>query len=227
MPRYARRVIKKGSRKRAKYPYPRKPIPYLNSMGLGPSIVCKTRYMVQSNDINPGTVGTSSEVFISCNGLYDPEPAVGGNQPIGFDEMMAFYQKYTVLGAKITVDFMNLDGSNPQLVGIRIADDSAIITDVRRIIEQGRCVHTLLQSYQTGNAHKRMTMGVNPATFLGYGRPKNDDTLQGDDSNNPTSECFFGIFAAGQGAVDPNVCRVSAVVEYTVRYTEPRELVRS
>lgn len=27
----------------------------------------------------------------SCNGMYDPQVAVGGHQPYGFDQYMAFY----------------------------------------------------------------------------------------------------------------------------------------
>ena len=42
------------------------------------------------------------------NGMFDPEVALGGHQPMGFDEMMKQYEKYTVLKTHAEVENMSI-----------------------------------------------------------------------------------------------------------------------
>lgn len=42
-----------------------------------------------------------------ANDLYDPDYAVGGHQPFGFDQLMAKYQHFTVERSHISIDVMN------------------------------------------------------------------------------------------------------------------------
>ncbi len=54
------------------------------------------------------TAGASSlKQLMSGNSIYDPNATGTGGQPTGFDQWFAFYQHVTVLGCKITVDFVN------------------------------------------------------------------------------------------------------------------------
>lgn len=46
-------------------------------------------------------------IFFSGNGLWDPRAGVINDQPTGFDQWMALYGRYRVLGSKIVVRFMN------------------------------------------------------------------------------------------------------------------------
>ncbi|AXH76423.1 MAG: putative capsid protein [Circoviridae sp.] len=41
-----------------------------------------------------------------ANGMYDPQVALGGHQPRGFDQYMDLYEKFTVLGSTISVNFV-------------------------------------------------------------------------------------------------------------------------
>lgn len=52
--------------------------------------------------IDPAAGALGSHLF-RLNSLYDPDFTGIGHQPRGFDQMMAFYQKYRVYGCKIDV----------------------------------------------------------------------------------------------------------------------------
>ena len=56
-------------------------------------------------EFTPGT--TSTQQFqLRANGMFDPQTAVGGHQPRGFDEFMEAYDMFTVMGSKISCSWM-------------------------------------------------------------------------------------------------------------------------
>lgn len=46
------------------------------------------------------------------NGAYDPNESGAGHQPLGWDQMDAFYNRYRVVGATITAEVCNRDTTN-------------------------------------------------------------------------------------------------------------------
>lgn len=59
------------------------------------------------------------------NSCYNPRVAGGGHQPYYFDQMMAVYNHYTVIGAKATVVVTNT-GTVPVCFGGYLNDDSTV-----------------------------------------------------------------------------------------------------
>jgi len=55
---------------------------------------------------------------LRANDLYDPEIALGGHQPRGFDEFMAIFDKFTVTGSNISATFMYEGYSGPSVNGL-------------------------------------------------------------------------------------------------------------
>lgn len=47
------------------------------------------------------SAGISSQHYFKANSLYDPVVAIGGTQPIGFDQLMAIYAYYTVTSCRV------------------------------------------------------------------------------------------------------------------------------
>lgn len=69
----------------------------------------KLRY-VSTKTLGMSSVGVDSATFqFAFNGLFDPDIAVGGQQPVGFDQLMAVYSQYRVTACKctITASFIN------------------------------------------------------------------------------------------------------------------------
>jgi hypothetical protein len=69
--------------------------------GFATKMLVKLKY-VQNFSLDPGVGGIAVHKF-RANGLYDPDFTGTGHQPSNFDRLALIYDRYTVLGAKITV----------------------------------------------------------------------------------------------------------------------------
>ena len=97
-----------GGRRRQRAANRRMTVPR-NRLNFPQSLRTKLRYTCK---VEYPLTSTSAVVrTIRANDLFDPEFALGGHQPRGFDEMMEVYDKYTVMGSKISASFM-YDGYN-------------------------------------------------------------------------------------------------------------------
>nr|AGA18419.1 hypothetical protein [uncultured marine virus] len=75
-----------------------------NKIGFAQSFRTKLRY-VTKKDMVVGSIDTVEFEKFRANGMYDPEVSLGGHQPRGFDQAMALYGVFTVLGSKISVNW--------------------------------------------------------------------------------------------------------------------------
>ena len=101
MPRSTKSVYdSKGRRKprwRKRRQNPRKILPLA---GFPKQKLVKLRYVQELEIVTP-TSGLSNSVPFVANGAYDPYYPIGGHQPKGFDQWMAVYSHFNVLGSKI------------------------------------------------------------------------------------------------------------------------------
>lgn len=79
--------------------------------------------------LNVGNGYSSSHVF-NGNDLYDPDVTGVGNQPYGFDELSAFFQRFLVYSSKIDVWFHPADDTNePIMAGVVAAFNASVAVD--------------------------------------------------------------------------------------------------
>lgn len=202
---------------------------YKQSIGLGPKLVRMTRYAEKNIVLNPTVGGLADSYVFSANGLYDPNISAIGHQPIGFDQIMQFYDHYVVLGSKIRLNFRTADTVNDAIVGITLQDDATEIPNAERLIENGRCKWTLTSPANSnyGTVAKFLSMKCNPAKFLGRSRPLSDSQLKGSVSSNPVEQAFWHIFAEPTTNADAGTIQCHVVIDYIVAYIEPKTLVQS
>jgi len=177
--------------------------------------------------LNPGVGGTVANYVFSCNGLYDPNITGTGHQPLGFDQFMLMYNHYTVIGAKIRVDYVNTDGTNGACVGIYIKDSSTTTSDYRLIVENGAKYKRLTK---TGGDRDScaMVMNINPPKWLGRSKPLANDNMRGSSAANPQEQVYFHIFASPfDQSTDSGAVQISVKIDYIVVFTEPKELTLS
>lgn len=176
--------------------------------------------------------GVAASYFYSCNSLFDPDRTGVGHQPMGFDQLMEFYDHYTVIGAKLTLKALSqsttLPGAN-QVITVKLRDSTtgppAAVTTA---IEQGECTYGLLGSADGASAQLTLQKGVNPVKFLGRAGPLTDSQLKGSSGSNPLEECFFQISLQALGAGDdPPAVDFLVTIEYTAIFTEPKPLIGS
>lgn len=213
----ARRYRKRRFRRRRKRTF-------VHRSPIARKMVTKLRYAEQV-DLNP-TAGVVAGHIFSANGLYDPNIAVGGHQPRGFDQLMALYDHFVVLGAYITVNYDNTGNAGNALVGIAMRDSATADTDINDYMETGR----VIQKYAGGSGAPSTTVRMkgNPNKFLGRSKPLADSQLKGSASANPTEQVYFHIFAGDtDGLTNLNAIHCSVIIDYIVAFIEPKNPAQS
>jgi len=121
MKRYARR---KPRRKRSRKAYRRKR--KTKSRSSAPRSVIATmprrklvsfKYVHRANLLTadvPGVIAWGNAIRL--NSLFDPEYAVGGHQPMGFDQWQAFYNAYKVTHCRVKITFAATSGGSGSVV---------------------------------------------------------------------------------------------------------------
>lgn len=109
-----RRVAKKAYRRRLRYRR-RAKAPSTVSIRT-PSVVpdrlfTKLKYSL-SRTLDTSPASSNPQYVFRGNSLYDPEFAVGGSQPMGYDQWSAFYNNYRVHASAITVRMMSTADSD-------------------------------------------------------------------------------------------------------------------
>lgn len=195
---------------------------------IGRSIKRTLRYHEQGIDLNPGVSGAVSTYVFSANGLYDPNITGVGHQPLGFDQLMAFYNHFTVIAARITVKFVNADDTYPQLAGIHVSGTSSTEADPAVIIENGMTNFQLLTPGSDGGKNStELTQQVSVSSFMGRKNIMSEDDLRGSAAANPAEQVYFHVWAAPYNQTDTGVVAAVATIDYITVFTEPKELALS
>ena len=141
MPRYSKRRASRKITRWARKWGKRRRRRRLPPLGFPKSKKVRLRY-VQTFSLDAPGSGIATRYF-RANGMFDPDASVGGHQPLYFDQYMAGYDHYTVIGSKIKVTPSNASTADivPVYYGVIIDDDSSnSYTNADQIIEsnQGR-----------------------------------------------------------------------------------------
>lgn len=185
----------------------------------------KLRYQ-ENVSINP-SVGVPGLQVVTANGLFDPNITGVGHQPRGFDQLMAMYDHYTVIGAKITATFMLREGLAYDSMNVGIAlKDATGIENLNGYLE-GRNVRSRVLRGSDGAATvvgmTTISMSSSTSKFLGRSKVLADPELKGNVSSNPTEQLYFHIFAQAVQGGDAQPIDVTYRIDYLVVFTEPKQ----
>lgn len=174
--------------------------------------------------LDPGVATIATHQF-SCNGLYDPNVSGGGHQPYGFDQLTPLYDHYTVIGAKIMLQFSpGTSATVPYIFGCYIDDNSSPATNydtVQEIPENNWVVCAIDDT-------KTLTKKVSLKKFLGIKNLLSSKECQGTDSSNPTEQAYFTLWTkAVDTTVNSPAVNVIVTIDYIAVWHEPKELIGS
>lgn len=175
--------------------------------------------------LNPG-VGSVAIHNMRANSLFDPDATGVGHQPRGFDDLMALYDHFVVVGVSIRVTFSNSDLTDPLYVGIALTADGAALDQGRLddYMEYGRTQFAVLNVHDTAGSVKTVSMNSNPNKFLGRSKPLADPELKGSAFANPTEEAIFQVWCASMNdAYDSVGCVCRLEMEFISILIEPKQ----
>lgn len=190
--------------------------------------IVKMRYH-ESISINPVT-GLAGYYIFRANSINDPNQTGTGHQPMSHDEWANFYAHYTVLGSKITAQFVSQDDTptaGTALVGVGLQRTNSPIADLDQVIER-RDARTKIMT--SGNARQMVTVQnwFSAKKFFGYKDIGDSAETRTGFGSNPNDEAFFNIFVAPvDNSSDVASTVVSVTIDYIVQLTERKDLLKS
>jgi hypothetical protein len=157
---------------------------------------------------SPATTLTGVVTY-RLNGPYDPDAAVGGGQPRGYDQLTPIYDQYRVVRADVEIIF-----SDPSAVyyycGYRVRRNADTTTAG---LTYGQAVDLPLTKIEhlstTGNRQRRFKFSINPGKVFGMtDRQVEDDPNFASAANTvPTNQAVVDVIAlcTAASAIDASV----------------------
>lgn len=193
----------------------------------------KLRYVSDQNlSVNPGSGGTAGVHIVSANGLYDPDITATGHQPRGFDQLMAMYDHYVVIGAKITVYFSRQNGqaNEDSMVAIAVKDSATPATDINDYLEARNVVSRAFAGGYNGESKSNpisLTKTSSTRKFLSVTKPLSSNNVRGTVVSNPSEQLYFHIAVAPFGIGDAAATNIWYRIEYLTVFVEPKQPTQS
>lgn len=175
--------------------------------------------------LNAGAGGALTNISIRANGMFDPEVAVGGHQPMAFDEMGALYNHFTVTKAHICVTAINSSGYNMIMV-LNTYPNSTFPSTTDDALEYPGAVWRVVQTDNTNGASQSMATLKKSCDMSKYfNKPRsqliNSSLYRGTIAADPTEQAYFTFSAQNMtGTEDPLAIELNIVVTYEAVWTE-------
>ncbi len=169
-------------------------------------------------------VASNVLIQFSIINIRQIDPALGGEQPMGFDQMMELYTQYQVHGCKINIRFVN---ATADAVMCCLFPHPSITTGwtLEQSLEQPLQKNIILSGKGGGKDVQTLSMYVSPKKL--YGRKLLDNDFVGTVGTNPVQNMRWNLFVANmESSADIQLNYVIRIVYY-VKFFNMEEIVPS
>jgi len=180
--------------------------------------------------ILPGTSGIATSYQYRANSAHDPDYTGIGHQPLGYDEWSTFYDRYTVLGSKITVTVVPTGASGSAdtcICNLRVSEDTTTTGNMTELTEQGDTRYTIVTD-SDNNGKVTLRKKFSPKRFFGVNKVMDNDDLSAPIGANPVKEAYYTFSIASLStATSAAVVHCYVTIEYIVAFTSPKPIGQS
>lgn len=194
--------------------------------GFPKSKLVKLRY-VQELRLDVIAPGPYARRVFSANSCYDPDVTGTGHQPSNFDRWIDQYKNFTVLGSKLTAQYVptSLTSVVPGLVGCILSTDGTTVpamSGLQDLLEQpnnsrGR---QLTAGRDIANPFTKVVQTFSASKFFGKNKANviGDDQLAGTVSTNPVERAYYELYMYTLNNNDPGPCTFIVTIDYVVLF---------
>lgn len=179
-----------------------------------------------SAQVSTGTITAGSYLF-SANGLYDPNITGTGAQPGGFDQMMLFFEHYTVFRTEVVCVYRNQSTTLPVTVVLALRASNSATSDIATVMESGNCISTKLQIAPNEGSIKELRMSVDIARHTGVPDLLEDPEVRGDLAANPIEQQYIHVQAFNTETAGSVNVWFEIRINYYAIFTETRIITPS
>lgn len=173
--------------------------------------------------VTEASVGAGATYTFSLNSLYDPNSSGTGNQPVGFDQIMAMYGQFRVLSSKVKVVFSN-SGTVNNLVGMFGTFQPAFPANPAAWPCQPNGSVAALEN-TAGRSTTTVVKKFDIPSVLGLKRAQYMDDMDfvGTASGNPTRQAYVVLWIRSLGA-SAGAAYLNVSMEFEVQFSQPLPL---
>lgn len=166
---------------------------------------------------------TNNAYVISANGAFDPDISGTGGQPMGFDQMMTFYNHYTVIRSRIRVLLANTSTTIMPTVALSVSGSSSVTSSYEQLMENGDLATAWLGYAGSRGGDCRLTRAVTAARFQGIDDVLDDPNMRGDNASNPAEQLYYHINMFNFTNATQVSVNFQGLVEYDIMFHEPKK----
>jgi hypothetical protein len=175
-----------------------------------------------SGTITSGASAAGTYVF-SANGIFDPDITGSGGQPMGFDQMMTFFNHYTVLKSRIRVVFMTNATALRATVALSTSGSSTAVSVIENLVENGDITFQILEYAGAMGGTATMRREVASTAFQTVRFATDNPDLSGDVASNPTEQVYYHLSVWNSASATVLTADFQVLIEYDVVFHEPRK----
>jgi len=188
----------------------------------------RLRY-VDVQTFEPITPGIKTVAIFTCNNMTEPDASGPGHQPMGFDQLMAFYSHYTVLGCKIkcTLANDNVPGQDTGwLFSISTRATASGYGGTYVSAEQPTARNRICTP--SSGRPTQITHYFSASKYFNVKKPQDNPNLKGDVGNGPSEQAHFIVTAMPLNlTIAPAPHTLVIELEYIAFLSEPKVISAS
>jgi len=170
-----------------------------------------------------GASNAAGAYVFSLNGLYDPDITSTGLQSISFDQMMIFFNHYTVHKCKAKVTFQSDSASIRANCGLFISGSSTVTTSVEQLIENGDGAFQTLEFAGAMGGTATFTTNVDVGRFQAVTDVMDDPNMRGDSASNPVEQTYLHLAVYNLSSASTVQVSFQVLLEFDATFHEPRK----
>jgi len=165
----------------------------------------------------------------NANSIFDPYITGTGHQPLGFDTWKEFYNHYAVISSKVKFTMTATNGGATQasiLACAYLSDDVSVPAQITNFVESKRGSYKLIAGWNGMHA-PTISSSYSAKKFFNIKDVKDNlNRIGAPVTADPADVAVFNLSMNNiSGATIP--LTIMAVIEYTVLFSEPKDLPQS